>query len=54
MCVAQVARWGQVEWHHGVELSDLQARLAAAAVFVQLTCTDTKVVFDKHKSRDPV
>lgn len=43
-----------MEWHHGVELSDLQARLAAAAVFVQLTSTDTKVVFDKHKSRDPV
>lgn len=33
----QAKRWGEVEWHHSVEESDLRARLAAAVLLKELT-----------------
>ena len=33
----QATRWGEVEWHHSVEESDLRSRLAAAVVLKELT-----------------
>ncbi len=33
----QTERWGAVEWSHDLELHDTTARIAAAALFVQLT-----------------
>lgn len=41
----QTKQWGNVEWHHDVEMYDLQARVAAAVLFVTLTShSETKVV----------
>lgn len=31
----QTEKWGNVEWHHDLELHDTSARVAAAALFVQ-------------------
>jgi len=40
----QTKLWGSVEWHHDVEMYDLQARVAAAVLYVTLTShTETKV-----------
>ena len=37
MCaLLQIDEWGNVEWSHDLELHDTTARLAAAALFVQL------------------
>nr|XP_033325135.1 ATP synthase mitochondrial F1 complex assembly factor 2 isoform X2 [Megalopta genalis] len=39
----QTAHWGSVEWHHDHNKYDLQARLAAAILFVHLnSCSVTK------------
>lgn len=35
-CLMQAMRWGEVEWHHSVEESDLRSRLAAAVVLKEL------------------
>lgn len=40
----QTKLWGSVEWHHDVEMYDLQARVAAAVLYVTLTSqTETKI-----------
>ncbi len=33
----QTDKWGSVEWSHDLELHDTTSRLAAAALFVQLS-----------------
>ena len=40
----QTNRWGNVEWAHDVELHDTTARVAAAAVFVQLNSNSHKMI----------
>ena len=40
----QTDRWGNVEWAHDVELHDTTARVAAAAMFVQLNSNSHKMI----------
>lgn len=39
VCGLQIKRWGEVEWHHAVEETDLKARLSAAMILRQLDMT---------------
>ena len=36
----QIEKWGNVEWHHDLELHDTTARLAAAALFFQCNTSE--------------
>ena len=40
----QTDRWGNVEWAHDIELHDTTARVAAAAMFVQLNSNSHKMI----------
>jgi len=40
----QTDHWGNVEWAHGIELHDTTARVAAAAMFVQLNSSSHKMI----------
>jgi ATP synthase F1 complex assembly factor 2 len=44
----QTEQWGNVEWAHDVELHDTTARLAAAAMFVQLNSTSHHLTEKLH------
>jgi ATP synthase F1 complex assembly factor 2 len=50
----QVAQWGNVEWHHDVDMFEMRSRLAAAAIFVHLNIAETRTVFNKQTSQMPV
>ena len=39
----QIERWGNVEWHHDLDLFDTQARMAAAALFVHWSNETVKI-----------
>ena len=39
----QTDKWGNVEWHHDIELHDTAARVAAANVFFQCHTNDTLI-----------
>jgi len=43
----QMKFWGRVEWAHDLSQQELQARLAAAVLFVHFNCSENCV---KHKS----
>lgn len=50
----QISKWGNIEWAHDVELLDLQARVAAATVFLHINMADTRTLFNKSYSSRPV
>lgn len=39
----QLKFWGRVEWAHDLSQQELQARLAAAVLYVHLNCSDSFV-----------
>ena len=39
----QIAKWGNVEWSHDLDLHDTRSRVAAAAIFVHLTSNISEV-----------
>ncbi|CAH1795401.1 unnamed protein product, partial [Owenia fusiformis] len=43
----QIGKWGNVEWHHDIELTDLYAKVSASLLCIHLTSEDT---FTKHKT----
>ena len=47
----QIAKWGNVEWHHDVDVYELRARLAAATLFVHLNSESTSIKMKQKISR---
>ncbi|KAL5019004.1 hypothetical protein ScPMuIL_004726 [Solemya velum] len=38
----QVSVWGNVEWYHGMDLLEMQSRLAAASLFMTWCCESSR------------
>ena len=39
-CLFQIEKWGNVEWHHDVDLMELRARISSATLFIHLNSED--------------
>ncbi|ELU12261.1 hypothetical protein CAPTEDRAFT_114697 [Capitella teleta] len=50
----QTEKWGNVEWHHDVDLYEYRARLASAALFVYLNSNESRTVFTKRSMEHPI
>lgn len=40
----QIAKWGNVEWYHDLDVEDLKARVAAAALFIYWSSESTTIM----------
>ena len=55
--LSQIDKWGNVEWHHDIELYDVRARVAAATLMVHFSNEDDKTIKfrqDFKRSNGPV